>query len=76
MLSSSYPFIPPTIEYKKPRIKIELLSAIMNMDVWNINTWNYTITLEWLICNLATTLEPHFVKHICIDNTKKRKLFT
>lgn len=64
MLSSSYPFIPPTIEYKKPQIKIELLSAIMNMDVWNINHWNYTITLEWLICNLATTLEPHFMKNI------------
>ncbi len=66
MLSSSYPFIPPTIEYKKPQIKIELLSAIMNMDVWNINHWNYTITLEWLICNLATTLEPHFIKNINI----------
>ena len=71
MLSSSYPFIPPTIEYKKPQIKIELLSAIMNMDVWNINHWNYTITLEWLICNLATTLEPHFMKNI---NTMEQSL--
>jgi ubiquitin-protein ligase len=69
ILSSSYPFIPPTVEYKNPRIKIELLSAIINMDIWNINTWNYTITLEWLICNLATILEPHLMKHICIDNT-------
>ena len=73
MLSSSYPFIPPTIEYKKPQIKIELLSAIMNMDVWNINHWNYTITLEWLICNLATTLEPHFMKHNCVSVTDEEK---
>jgi len=67
ILSSSYPFIPPTIEYKKPQITIELLSAIMNMDVWNINHWNYTITLELLICNLAITLEPHFMKNITTE---------
>jgi ubiquitin-protein ligase len=71
MLSSSYPFIPPTIEYKKPQIKIELLSAIMNMDIWNVNHWNYTITLEWLIYNLANILEPHLIKHI---NNKEQTL--
>ncbi len=68
MLSSSYPFIPPVVEYSKPKITVELLSSILNMDIWNINTWNYTIPLEWLICNLATTLEPYFIKNLQDDD--------
>jgi hypothetical protein len=67
-LSSLYPFMPPNISYIKPKVDIDLINNIINLDLWNISTWNYTITLEWIVTNLAIALEPHFNKYIDIMN--------
>ncbi len=67
-LSSLYPFMPPNISYIKPKVDIDLINNIINLDLWNISTWNYTITLEWIVKNLAIALEPHFNKYIDFTN--------
>lgn len=77
-LSSLYPFMPPNISYVKPKMDINLINNIINLDLWNISSWNYTITLEWIIMNLATALEPHFntyIDHMSELNSDDSKLF-
>ncbi len=63
-LSEYYPFMPPEVAYVKPKININLVASILNLDLWNIKNWNYSITLEWLITNLGNTLEPLFNKYL------------
>jgi ubiquitin-protein ligase len=67
-LSRMYPFVPPTIKYNKPKINISLLSSIYNMELWDYNVWNYSITLNYIISTLGNILEPLFNKHIDINN--------
>jgi ubiquitin-protein ligase len=53
----THPFIPPKLEYIKPKIKLPLLLSIMNLDILKLENWSPTITLDYLISNLATQLE-------------------
>ena len=52
----THPFIPPKLEYVKPKIKLPLLLSLINLDVLKIDTWSPTITLEYFITNLANQL--------------------
>jgi ubiquitin-protein ligase len=52
----TYPFIPPTLEYVKPAIKLPLLLSIMNLDILKLENWNPTIDLEYLISKLGEQL--------------------
>jgi ubiquitin-protein ligase len=67
-LSELYPFMPPEISYIKPKVEISLISSIYNLDIWDINSWNYIITFDWIINNLGKALEPLFNKYVDIDN--------
>lgn len=67
-LSRMYPFIPPTIKYIKPKVEIELISNIYNMNLWDYKSWTYTITLDYIITNLGDILEPLFNKYMDIEN--------
>ncbi len=69
-LSRMYPFIPPTIKYVKPRIDIELISNIYNMNLWDYKVWTYSITLDYIVNNLGDLLEPLFNKYIDMDNNQ------
>ncbi len=69
-LSNLHPYLAPTIVYNKPKINIKLVLAIYKLDVWKYSTWNYLISLDWLINNLATSLEEHFINFIDINDTK------
>ena len=64
-----YPFIPPKIEYIKPKIKLELLYSIINLDILILQNWCPTITLEYLITNLAKQLTP-IIKNYIIKEEK------
>jgi ubiquitin-protein ligase len=67
-LSMLYPFMPPTINYIKPQIDIDLISNIYNMELWNPTYWNRAITFDHIISNLGKALEPHFNKYLNIEN--------
>ena len=69
-LSDLHPYLPPIISYNKPRIDIKLISAIYGLDIWKTSLWNYLISLDWLINNLADALEEHFIKYIDINDNK------
>jgi len=63
----TYPFIPPKLEYVKPKIKLSLLLSLMNLDILKLENWNSTITLEYLITNLGTQLESILLDYIIPD---------
>lgn len=65
----TYPFIPPKLEYIKPKIKLPLLFSLMNLDILKLENWNPTITLEYLITNLGTQLESILLDYIIPDDT-------
>ncbi len=69
-LSELHPYLPPIISYSKPRVDIKLISAIYSLDIWKSSSWNYLISLDWLINNLADALEEHFIKYIDPNDTK------
>lgn len=56
--SKLYPFFPPKIEISKPKVKLPLYFAVMNLDITKIINWNSAMSLEWIIINLAKKLEP------------------
>ena len=56
--SDTYPFMPPKIEYIKPKIKLPLLLALINLDILKIGVWSPIINLEYFITNLADQILP------------------
>jgi ubiquitin-protein ligase len=62
-----YPYMPPKIEYIAPKIKIDLLLSIINLNILKIKNWNCLITLEYLIINLASCLEPYIDNNLLDD---------
>ena len=67
-LSELHPYLPPIISYVKPTINIKLVSNILGLDIWKTDNWNYSITLEWIIINLANALEKHFIDYLDIND--------
>lgn len=63
----THPFIPPKLEYIKPKIKLPLLFSLMNLDILKLENWNPTITLDYLISNLGTQLETILPNYIIPD---------
>ena len=53
----TYPYMPPKLEYVKPRIKQQLLISLLNLDILNFTNWNYTITFDYIIPKLASEIE-------------------
>lgn len=64
---TTHPFIPPKLEYIKPKIKLPLLLGLMNLDILKLENWNPTITLDYLISNLGTQLERIISDYIIPD---------
>lgn len=63
----THPFIPPKLEYIKPKIKLPLLLSLMNLDILKLENWNPTITLDYLISNLGTQLETILPDYVIPD---------
>lgn len=53
----TFPYMPPKLEYIKPRIKQQLLISLLNLDILNIANWNSTITFDYIIPKLANEIE-------------------
>jgi ubiquitin-protein ligase len=64
----NHPYIPPKLEYIKPKIKLPLLLSLMNLDILKLENWNSIITLDYFITNLALQLETHIKDNIIIDS--------
>jgi ubiquitin-protein ligase len=63
----THPFIPPKLEYIKPKIKLPLLLSLMNLDILKLENWNPTITLDYLISNLGNQLETIIKDYVIAD---------
>lgn len=63
----THPFIPPKLEYIRPKINLSLLLTLMNLDIFKLENWSATITLEYLITSLGAQLENIAHKYIIID---------
>ena len=63
----THPFIPPKLEYIKPKIKLPLLLTLMNLDILKLENWSPTITLDYLISNLGSQLENVIKNYIISD---------
>jgi hypothetical protein len=63
----THPFIPPKLEYIRPKINLSLLLTLMNLDILKLENWSSTVTLEYLITSLGTQLENVAYKYIISD---------
>jgi len=63
-----YPFKPPAIEYKRPLITRRLINSIVNNKFWSTEFWNYTISLESILLELAKELESLLLTNIDVVN--------
>lgn len=52
----THPYMPPKLEYVKPKIKLPLLLTLINLDVLKLENWSPTITLEYFIINLGNQI--------------------
>ena len=66
--SNYYPFMPPKLEYIKPKIKLPLLLALININILKLEKWSSIITLEYLIINIAKHLEIHINDNLLIED--------
>nr|QFG74641.1 MAG: ubiquitin-conjugating enzyme [Megaviridae environmental sample] len=63
-----FPFkVPIILQECKPNIGTDLLTSVLNNDIWNQKNWNCMLTFEWLLLNLGKALEPLFLE--CIDTS-------
>lgn len=65
----THPYIPPKLEYVKPKIKLPLLLSLINLDILKIDTWSPTITLEYFMTNLANQISPLVKDYVIPDAT-------
>lgn len=63
-----YPFYPPTVDVVYPKLKFELSIALMNLDIFKLENWNSTISIEWFAINIHKLLEPIIYENIDSDN--------
>jgi len=71
-----YPFYPPKFEFIKPAIKLPLVHNLLNLKILKMENWNPTISLEWLILNLANKLESIIQDYLILDEIKFPELNT
>jgi ubiquitin-protein ligase len=65
--STTYPYMPPKLEYIKPRINFMLFMSISNLEILKYNNWNPLISLEYLIINLANEIDKLSPDYILLD---------
>jgi len=71
-----YPFKPPKIDYIKPKISNDLIIAILNINNFDNDTWNYTVSLNTFIKYLGEKLESYFDECFCIETINKNINFS
>lgn len=77
LILDTYPYLPPILEYIKPSIKDELYFALLNLNILQFENWMSSITIDYIINNLAKILEPIFEMYINeTDDNNKDELTT
>ena len=64
-----HPYMPPKLEYIKPKIKTPLLLSLINLDILRLDKWNPIITLEYLITQIGDQLEELICDYIVNDGS-------
>lgn len=62
-----YPFVPPKFEIITPNIKLILKYSINNLEIFKLENWNPSISLDWIITNIYTSLDPIINDYILTD---------
>ena len=76
LILDTYPYLPPTLEFIKPSIKDELYFALLNLNILQFENWMSSITIDYIINNLAKILEPIFEMYINETDDNKDELTT
>ena len=72
--STAYPYIPPKLEYIKPKINFLLFMSINNLEILKYKNWNPLISLEYLIVNIANEIDKVSPDYILSDINSYNKL--
>lgn len=64
---STHPFMPPKLEYIKPKIKMNLLLSLMDLNIFKLENWNPTVTLDYFVEKLGQQLESVALDQIQVD---------
>jgi len=73
--SDSYPSVPPKLDYIKPHITDELLMGLLDLNILKLENWNSTITLEYIILNIAQQFEIIGYKYILEEHELNKQDF-
>ena len=68
-----YPFMPPKVKYISPSAKRSLVYNLSNISILEVENWNPTITLDWLITSIASNLS-NLRKEFIEDNDESELL--
>ena len=71
---NTYPFMPPKLEYISPNIKLELLLSLINLPLLKLENWISTISLEFIIINIANQLEDIIDSYISNELAENQDL--
>jgi len=69
-----YPYFPPRIEVIKPSIKFQLVFNLMNLKILQLENWNSTISLEWLLISIIEQIDPIIHDYIKLESSKFEEL--
>jgi len=67
-----YPFMPPKAKYISPNAKRSLVYNLSNISILELENWNPTISLDWLITNIANNISN--LKKDYIENNDEGEL--
>ena len=62
-----HPYYPPTIRYLEPSAKKSFIYNMSNLNILKLQNWNPIINMEWLITNLADSVNK-FVQEYIVDS--------
>lgn len=63
-----YPFYPPTLDVIYPKLKLELLLPLLNLNIFKLENWNLTLSLEWFLINIYNLINPIINDYIDITS--------
>jgi ubiquitin-protein ligase len=73
LILDTYPYLPPIIEIISPPVKDELYFSLLNLNILQFENWMSSITIEYIITNVAKILEPIF-KNYVLENKEENNI--
>ena len=63
-----YPYYPPKLEYIRPKIDLSLLFNLLNIDLFKLDGWNSTVSLEFIIKKFGEIFNDIILDYIDIES--------